>query len=287
MVGLMSPRATPPLTVETDGRVRTIVDGVGVRRVGDALLVGDPHPSDVARFDAARGQWWVWARRGVVTAADASGVQVATAGPGELVPIVFDVTTVTVRSEAAVVGFTVRTLGAYRPRIAPRDAAEIEAARSVTLTPGQRSLIIALAEPVLLGRATGSGVPTSAAAATRLGWTLTAFNRKLDNVCDKFDRAGVSGLRGGPGRLAIGRRARLVEIAMAAGLIVATDLRLLPAQESDPSPHLDGDFSPSRWGGRLVYGPVSETTDGGGRARRWAGGTVSRGPAGIAPRNSA
>jgi hypothetical protein len=36
-----------------------------------------------------------------------------------------------------------------------------------------------------------SELPTSAAAAQRLGWSITRFNRKLDNVCDKLDRQGV------------------------------------------------------------------------------------------------
>ena len=29
------------------------------------------------------------------------------------------------------------------------------------------------------------------------GWSMTTFNRKLDNVCDKLDKLGVAGLRGG------------------------------------------------------------------------------------------
>ena len=52
-----------------------------------------------------------------------------------------------------------------------------------------------LAEPAL--RPDGSGrahLPTSAEAATRLGWALTKFNRKLHNVCQKVENAGVRGL---------------------------------------------------------------------------------------------
>ena len=56
----------------------------------------------------------------------------------------------------------------------------------------------ALAEPVLRREGTGmSELPTSAAAAHRLGWSITRFNRKLDNVCDKLDQLGVSGMRAG------------------------------------------------------------------------------------------
>lgn len=55
---------------------------------------------------------------------------------------------------------------------------------------------MALAEPMLRREGTGfSAIPSSAAAAKTLGWALTRFNRKLDNVCDKLDRVGVAGLR--------------------------------------------------------------------------------------------
>ena len=72
-----------------------------------------------------------------------------------------------------------------------------------------------------------SELPSSAKAAERLGWTITRFNRKLDNVCDKLDRIGVKGLRGGPGALATNRRARLVEYAVASRLVTGDDLPLL------------------------------------------------------------
>jgi hypothetical protein len=56
---------------------------------------------------------------------------------------------------------------------------------------------------------------------------MTTFNRKLDNVCEKLDKIGVAGLRGGRGNLATNRRARLVEYAVAARLVTAEDLLLL------------------------------------------------------------
>ena len=72
-----------------------------------------------------------------------------------------------------------------------------------------------------------SAIPSSAAAAKTLGWALTRFNRKLDNVCEKLHRHGVRGLRGGPGKLAVNRRARLVEHAVASRLVVPEQLSLL------------------------------------------------------------
>jgi len=94
--------------------------------------------------------------------------------------------------------------------------------------------VVALAEGVLRQAVPGRGaIPSSADAALRLGWTITAFNRKLDNVCDKLDRLGVDGLRGGRGKLATNRRARLVEYAVATRLVGLGDLDLLEAATSD------------------------------------------------------
>lgn len=100
------------------------------------------------------------------------------------------------------------------------------------LTPTQKLLLVALAEPLLRRTGTGSSaIPGSAAAAERLGWPLTTFNRKLDNVCDKLARTGVRGLRGGQGKLATNRRSRLVEHAVASRLVSREDLELLPVHQ--------------------------------------------------------
>ena len=93
-------------------------------------------------------------------------------------------------------------------------------------------LILALAENTL--RRAGSGVselPSNTTAAARLGWPITTFNRKLDNVCDKFSRSGVKGLRGDSERLATSRRARLVEYAVAARIVRSDQLHLLDATD--------------------------------------------------------
>ena len=96
------------------------------------------------------------------------------------------------------------------------------------MTPDQLRLILALAEPVLRGEGRASTtMPSNHEAATRLGWTMTRFNRKLDNVCQKLARNGVQGLHGGPDRLASNRRARLVEYALAVRLVTPADLVLL------------------------------------------------------------
>lgn len=101
----------------------------------------------------------------------------------------------------------------------------------VALTPDQLRLVLVLAEPALRrnGRV-GSSMPTSSAAAARLGWTPTKFGRKLDNVCQKLAAKGIRGLHGEPGKLALHRKARLVEYAIAVGLVRFDDLALLDAE---------------------------------------------------------
>jgi hypothetical protein len=88
--------------------------------------------------------------------------------------------------------------------------------------------MVALAEPMLRREGVSMNeLPSSSAAARRLGWTMSKFNRKLDNVCDKLDRMGVQGLRGGAGKLATNRRARLVEYAVTSHVITRADLPIL------------------------------------------------------------
>lgn len=100
----------------------------------------------------------------------------------------------------------------------------------VQFTPDQLLLVLVLAEPALRdGRHALVVMPTSSDAAQRLGWTITKFNRKLDNVCQKLARHGVRGLHGETGNLAFQRRARLVEYALGARLVTRDDLSLLDA----------------------------------------------------------
>lgn len=163
------------------------------------------------------------------TVSDAGGSFQAWLAPGARLPMVFGDTSVLftagpttyemtiVNDEAAFAMSEVGLAESGETTIGP-----------VTLTPSQKLLIVALAEPLLRREGAGvSSIPSSKEAAARLGWEQTKFNRKLDNVCDKLDRRGVRGLRGGVGQLAVNRRARLVEHAVATRLVVAKDLGLL------------------------------------------------------------
>lgn len=100
---------------------------------------------------------------------------------------------------------------------------------NMLLTPDQRLCLVGLAERRLRDRrAMGpDAIPTNREVAARLGWKITKFNRKLDNLCDKFTRAGVSGLRGDSSSLAVRRRERLVDHALTVAIVTESDLGLL------------------------------------------------------------
>jgi len=164
------------------------------------------------------------------TISDNAGALQAWLAPGGRVPLVFAQTTVLFTAGPTTYEIEI---ACYDPTFTPNQDVSTSGIGEttigpVTLTPSQKQLIVALCEPLLRREGTSvSAIPSSKEAAARLGWELTRFNRKLDNVCDKFDRRGVRGLRGGPGQLASNRRARLVEHAVAARVVTAADLALL------------------------------------------------------------
>lgn len=163
------------------------------------------------------------------TVADDNGLMNAWLAPGATVPVVFP---------RAVVWFTAGPTTYEFEIVQPEppfipSAPEVDAVGETTVgriafTTDQRLLLVALAEDVLRrgNRAAGT-VPSSVAAAERLGWTITKFTRKLDNVCEKLTKVGVRGLVGEGDRIAVSRRARLTEYAVAARLVTAADLVLL------------------------------------------------------------
>ena len=183
------------------------------------------------------GIWWLDNVGSLLSAtvADVSGGLQAWVVPGARIPLVFGHTNIIFTAGSTTYEFAVHVrTPAFRQSIA-LGSADDEAGETtigpIAFTESQKAVIVALAEPMLRRDGTGlSAIPTSAAAARRLGWALTKFNRKLDNVCDKLDRVGVAGLRGGGGKLATNRRARLVEHAVSSHLVTPEDLALLDAQ---------------------------------------------------------
>lgn len=186
------------------------------------------------------GLWWL-SNLGTHLSASVSAGDVgfsATLGPGARMPLVFGETTIVFTAGPTTYEVIVY---ATAPRVKSVTQPEISNGRTTqgvpTLTSSQKVLIVVLAEEILRREGTGaSGIPSSAQAAARVGWAITKFNRKLDNVCDKLDQLGVSGMRAGGGRLASNRRTRLVEYAVASRIVTRADLPMIDAEAARNSP---------------------------------------------------
>ena len=182
---------------------------------------------------------WLLANVGTqlaATVSDRAGRLEAFLSPGAVLPLVFAETLVRFTAGPTSYEFTITLPDPtfVASQIDENDSGDTTVGRTV-MTPDQLRLILALAEPALLGQARGgTALPSSGDAAQRLGWTTTKFNRKLDNVCQKLSAHGVRGLHGEPGRLASNRRARLVEYALAVRLVTRDDLTLIDLETPDP-----------------------------------------------------
>lgn len=183
-----------------------------------------------------RGFWWLCniGDRLAATVTDGAGRLQSWLAPGARLPLVFDRAVVVFTAGQTSYEFAIhQTTPAFDEPQVNREAGETTIG-SVRMTAAQKLVILALAEPMLMREGTGLGeIPTSAKASERIGWSLTRFNRKLDNVCDKLDRIGVRGLRGGVASYATNRRARLVEYAIASRLVVRDDLPLLDVEAGE------------------------------------------------------
>jgi hypothetical protein len=203
-----------------------------IGRRGDLVIDDNPDlERTLLEVTAADGVWWISsaASTRAVQVSDPSGRVSTELLPGGRVPVVFAPTQVVFAAGRTTYEFSIH---GELPYLAAATSAELRPDRIELprLTHNQRLLLIVLCERSLRrGGSTAGDFPTSAEAAARLGWSLIAFNRKLDNVCDRLDRAGVAGLRGGRGALATRRRARLIEYAIESRLVTVEDLALLPA----------------------------------------------------------
>lgn len=223
-----------PLTVEFIGE-QYIVEPERVFTIGrDSDLVIDDNPylhRHFLRIAADGGLWWIFnvGSQLSATVTDHSGQVQAWLSPGARLPLVFQAVHVLFSAGSTTYDFNIRLQEEYYgPAGAAMGVVGGTTLEPIPLTSSQRLLIVALAEHVLVQSVPGRGsIPSSADAAARLGWSMTTFNRKLDNVCEKLDRLGVDGVRGGRDKLATNRRARLVEYAVSTRLVTKDDLRLL------------------------------------------------------------
>ena len=163
-----------------------------------------------------------------LTVLDTQSQSQAVVAPGREIALTFAPALVRFGAGRTTYELIITNAGAISPVVNPSD----ETYDTVTfshfpLTATQRLLVISLAEPTLRHPAAGIQVPTSREAAVRLNWTITQFNRKLDNVCAKLTKVGVAGLHGTSSSLATNRRQVLVEFAVESGLVTEDDLSLI------------------------------------------------------------
>lgn len=163
------------------------------------------------------------------TLADEHGLVQTWLAPGAKVPVVFPRSVVYFTAGPTTYDFEIIVeeppFVPMAPAGSPSNSTTIG---RVTFTHDQKLLCLALAEDMLRRGVHGRGnIPPSAQAAERLGWTITKFNRKLDNVCEKLAKMGVRGLTSSAGSPASARRSRLVEYVLASRLVTEADLAAL------------------------------------------------------------
>lgn len=222
------------MTIDFAGEVTRLEPGetFTIGREGDLRLDDNPYLHRTFLVVSFRdGLWWVQNTGSRLAAGltDEAGLMRSTLSPGASLPVVFGRSSLTFAAGATSYEVLLACeQESYRPVGTPRDEGGETTIAPTTFTESQLLVVLALAEPVL--RRVGSGsssVPSAVDAARRLGWAQTRFNRKLDNVCDKLTRAGVSGLRGSGAGSAANRRVRLVEYAVSSLVVTAADLPLL------------------------------------------------------------
>src|SRR5262249_46210698 len=137
------------------------------------------------------------------TLADSEGLLQAWLAPGARLPVVFERAAVWFTAGPTTYEFDI-VVGAapYSPTAALDFGTGDTTIGQVSFTPDQKLLVLALAEDVLRHGNRGGKIPSNAGAASRLRWTQTKFNRKLDNVCEKLTKLGIRGLHGGSNNLA-------------------------------------------------------------------------------------
>ena len=186
----------------------------------------------LGEFRMRNGLWWLHNVGSAIALSlvDDATTSSARIAPGSSMPIAFDASTLRFEAGGMNYELSLDVVGALAADIDPADTGDPtdhEAQRTTTtadlpLTEDQFTLLVALARPVMQNVAVR---PTNRQLAHDLGWTLTRLNRKLDGLCAKYAKAGVSGLHGSTDRLAKDRRTRLAEHAIHAGIVSVDDLR--------------------------------------------------------------
>ncbi|CUR58268.1 conserved hypothetical protein [metagenome] len=239
-LGEPTPAAEQVLTLDFAGELHRAAPGEQLRvgRAGDVAIDDNPFlHRDFLVLDWANDLWWIHnvGSRLAAYLTDERSLMRSTLSPGGKVPLIFPRTLVTFAA-----GETTYELELAVPSVGydATPGQEPGGTGQLTIAPGkftesQLLAVLALAEPVLKREGTGSGeIPSTQAAARRLGWTPKRFDKKLENVCDKLAAAGVRGLRADRNGVAANRRRHLVEYAVSSRLVTPDDLPRLDAPQT-------------------------------------------------------
>jgi hypothetical protein len=230
------------LRVEYCGEVRAVEtsDELTFGRAGDLRIDDNRHLHRVLGRLWARGeQWWLTNEGSSISIqiADADSRSNVVLAPGSEIALSFPNSIL--RFRAGITDYELALSVPDREDEEEDDEGEDPwddeftdtiALGDIVLTDEQRLLLLALAEPTLRDPHVKQDLPANRAVARRLGWSITKFNRKLDNLCNRFAKLGVGGLRGSIDQLATDRRRRLVDHAIDSGLITAAQLDRLPPE---------------------------------------------------------
>ena len=237
----VSPDQPDELVLDFSGEIHRVAstDTFVIGRGGDLDIDDNPYlHRRFLVFAYSEKLWWI-ANEGSrlsATLTDGEGLVQSRLAPGARIPLVFP--RVILTFSAGPTTYEINLITSGEDRFSGIDGVHQSSGQTTIgvtpMTKSQLLLVLALAEPVLRRAGTGAAeIPSSAAAAARLGWPLTKFNRKLDNVCEKLDRVGVRGLRGGrAGGAASNRRTALVEHAVATLMVTAEDLPMLDQEHA-------------------------------------------------------
>ncbi len=225
------------LTVEFCGEHHELAseDTLTFGRRGDIVVDDNPYLHRVVgRFVHRQGVWWLQNQgtRITVELRDLRSATRLSISPGQQVALV---------SPAFSVHFgagptTYELIGSRVASGVDETVESMDAVGTVTIDFGvvplsseQHLLLVALCEMRLID---SDSMPTNQSLASRLGWTITKYNRKLDHLCAKLTREGVRGLRGGPDGVATDRRQALIDHALSVALVTPGDLGMLARQAS-------------------------------------------------------
>ncbi len=213
-------------------------DSLSFGRVADLEIDTNPYLHRVLGvFECREGHWFLFNVGGgiVLNVADRAGPTAATLAPGRSLGL-----SMAEFAVSFVAGRTRYELDAALEDIEDPLEADLQSREGqqtlewgvVELNPDQHLLLVDLAAPRLVDpHVADHDGKSKAESARRLGWSLSKYNRKLDHLCLKLDRAGVPGLCGVEGGEASRRRRLLVDHALSVGLVTRDDLAVLDAAD--------------------------------------------------------